>query len=91
MSTAVKNSQDVEARLQALGLVLPEPVQLPPDVRLPFAWVRVRGSRAFVSGHGPQQPDGSLAEPPSQPSKPDSPPVTAGLVTLIASAIITTE
>ena len=63
MSTEVSNSQDVEARLQALGLELPEPVQVPPDVRLPFAWVRVRGNRAFISGHGPQQPDGSLAEP----------------------------
>jgi enamine deaminase RidA (YjgF/YER057c/UK114 family) len=32
-------------------------------VRLPFASVRVRGSRAYISGHGPFNPDGSLAGP----------------------------
>ena len=53
----------IETRLQELGLVLPEPMRLPPDVVLPFPWVRVHGNRAFVSGHGPQNPDGSLAGP----------------------------
>jgi len=53
----------IESKLQALGLVLPEPLILPPGVKLPFAWVRVHGSRAYVSGHGPQNPDGSLAAP----------------------------
>ncbi len=54
---------DVETRLEKLGLVLPEPMQLPPGVELPFAWVRVRGNRAYVSGHGPLNPDGSLCGP----------------------------
>src|SRR3712207_6380359 len=53
----------VEARLEALGLSLPPSVQVPPGVRLPFAFVRVRGDRAYVSGHGPQNADGSLAGP----------------------------
>lgn len=53
----------IEARLEELGLILPEPLVLPPGARLPFPWVRVRGNRAFISGHGPQQPDGSLAGP----------------------------
>jgi enamine deaminase RidA (YjgF/YER057c/UK114 family) len=53
----------IEAKLQALGLALPEPLQLPPGVILPFPWVRVRGNRAYVSGHGAQNPDGSLAGP----------------------------
>ncbi len=53
----------IEAKLQALGLVLPEPMKTPTGMRLPFAWVRVRGNRAFVSGHGPVNPDGSLAPP----------------------------
>lgn len=53
----------IEARLQELGLVLPEPTQVPADVRLPFASVRIRGNRAYVAGHGPQNPDGSLAGP----------------------------
>lgn len=52
----------VEARLEELGLVLPEPLQTPPGLVLPFSWVRVRGDRAYASGHGAQNPDGSLAE-----------------------------
>jgi enamine deaminase RidA (YjgF/YER057c/UK114 family) len=52
----------VEAKLKELGFVLPEPVKVPPGVRLPFSFVRVRGNRAFISGHGPQNPDGSIAD-----------------------------
>ena len=43
---------EVEARLDELGLVLPEPLQTPPGLVLPFSFVRVRGDRAYVSGHG---------------------------------------
>ena len=50
-------------RLEALGLVLPEPVKPPPGVVLPFQFVRLRGARAFISGHGPTNADGSLALP----------------------------
>lgn len=53
----------VEAKLEALGLLLPEPLNAPPGMRLPFAYVRVRGNRAYIAGHGPQNPDGSLAKP----------------------------
>lgn len=53
----------VEAKLKALGLFLPEPLKVPPGLQLPFAWVRVRGHRAYISGHVPQNLDGSLAEP----------------------------
>ena len=53
----------IEAKLEALGLVLPEPLKAPPGMRLPFAHVRVRGNRAYIAGHGPQNPDGSLAQP----------------------------
>jgi enamine deaminase RidA (YjgF/YER057c/UK114 family) len=52
-----------EERLAVLGLVLPEPLQLPPGATLPFPWVRVVGSRLIFSGHGPTNPDGSLAHP----------------------------
>jgi len=52
----------IESRLRAHGLVLPGPV-VAPGVRLPFAFVRVRGNRAFISGHGPQNQDGSMAPP----------------------------
>ena len=53
----------IEAKLVALGLVLPEQLKTPPGLQLPFPWVRVRGNRAYISGHGPQNPDGSLAGP----------------------------
>jgi enamine deaminase RidA (YjgF/YER057c/UK114 family) len=52
-----------EDRLTALGLILPQPLKLPPGVTLPFPWVRIVGSRAIISGHGPTHADGSLAEP----------------------------
>ena len=50
-------------RLAELGLELPPPLQLPPGVTLPFPWVRVVGTRALISGHGPTLADGSLARP----------------------------
>ena len=53
----------VEDRLAKLGYSLPRPLQLPPGVTLPFAPVRVVGSRAIVSGHGPTTAEGELAQP----------------------------
>jgi len=35
-------------------------MRTPPGLTLPFPWVRLWPGRAFVSGHGPLQPDGSL-------------------------------
>lgn len=51
---------EVQRRLDALGLVLPPALQPPPGVQLPFQPVRVLGDRAVISGHGPQNPDGSI-------------------------------
>ena len=53
----------IEAKLEDLGLVLPEPMQVPAGLRMPFSWVRVRGNRAYVSGHIALNPDGSIAQP----------------------------
>lgn len=53
----------VEERIAALGLALPEPGVVPPGVTLPFSWVRVRGDRAYASGHGPLNRDGTMAPP----------------------------
>ena len=53
----------IESKLAALGLVLPAPLKAPPGVVLPFAMVRIVGRRAIVSGHGPLNADGSLAQP----------------------------
>ena len=54
---------NIESRLAALGLVLPPQLQPPPGVVLPFQFVRLLGHRALISGHGPQNADGSLAQP----------------------------
>jgi hypothetical protein len=53
----------VENRIRALGLILPPPPQPPAGVVLPFQFVHVVGRRALISGHGPQNPDGSFALP----------------------------
>lgn len=50
----------IERRITELGLVLPEPLKPPSGLDLPFPWVRLWPGRAFVSGHGPLEPDGSL-------------------------------
>jgi enamine deaminase RidA (YjgF/YER057c/UK114 family) len=53
----------VEARLQALGLTLPDEPLPPPGVVLPFSRVLIRGSRAFLSGTAPHNLDGTVADP----------------------------
>jgi len=53
----------IEGRLAALGLSLPPEIKPPPGVVLPFTFVRILGERALVSGHGPQNPDGTVAGP----------------------------
>ena len=53
----------IEDKLRSLGLTLPPPTRPPPGIVLPFQFVRITGSRALISGHGPQSPDGSFAQP----------------------------
>lgn len=53
----------IESKLSALGLVLPPQMAPPKGVVLPFQFVRIVGNRALISGHGPQNPDGSIATP----------------------------
>ena len=53
----------IEDKLRRLGFTLPPPTRPPPGVVLPFQFVRVVGNRALISGHGPQNSDGSFAEP----------------------------
>lgn len=50
-------------KIQSLGLDLPAPIITPPGVVLPFPFVNIRDNRAIISGHGPQNKDGSLAPP----------------------------
>ena len=53
----------IEDRLRMLGLSLPPPAQPPPGITLPFQFVRIVGTRALISGHGPQSPNGWFTEP----------------------------
>lgn len=53
----------IEKRLATMGLALPEPLKVREGLRMPFAWVRVRGNRAYISGHVASNSDGSLARP----------------------------
>jgi hypothetical protein len=53
----------IEQRLADLGLQLPPAAAAPPGFKFSFAWVRLAGSRAFVSGHGALAPDGTPIGP----------------------------
>jgi hypothetical protein len=53
----------IEARLEERGIALPQPVKPYPGVQVRFAWVRVRGSRAYVSPHMELNEDGTVAVP----------------------------
>jgi enamine deaminase RidA (YjgF/YER057c/UK114 family) len=60
------NNSDVdkiERKLNGLGLRLPDAPKIPPNVEIPFSWVRLRENKAYISGHGPQNPDGSISGP----------------------------
>ena len=53
----------VEDKLRALGLVLPEAPKVPPGFKFSFAWTRIRGNRIYLAGHGAQAPDGTFVGP----------------------------
>ena len=53
----------IQNELDALGLSLPKQLQLLSNVKTPPTWIRIRGNKAYISGHGPQNPDGSIARP----------------------------
>lgn len=54
---------EIEAKLDKMGLVLPKELVTPAGLTLPFKPVIVRGNRAYISGHAPQEPGGALAGP----------------------------
>lgn len=41
----------IEQKLAKMNLQLPEAMELPDGVVLPFSFVRVRGNIAYISGH----------------------------------------
>ena len=58
-----------EQRLRDLGLTLPAPVSLPPDLKLPFDFINVRENRCIFSGHPRQGLDGIFNGPYGQVGK----------------------
>ena len=53
----------IETKIAEMKLQLPEPLRVPAGLQMPFAWVRTRGNRAYIAGHVPLNPDGTLARP----------------------------
>jgi hypothetical protein len=53
----------IDSKLSSLGLTIPQKLKVPPGVKTPSAWIRLRGDKAYISGHGAQNPDGSIAGP----------------------------
>ena len=56
-------TDSVLEKIEALGLVLPAPMQLPPGIVAKFPMARSIGNRCLLSGHGPLNADGSIAQP----------------------------
>jgi hypothetical protein len=59
------NSETInpDERLKELGLTLAGPLLIPPGLDVPLVFVKTIGKRVLVSGHGPQEDDGSIAQP----------------------------
>jgi enamine deaminase RidA (YjgF/YER057c/UK114 family) len=53
----------IEEKVREMEMVLPEAFRSPSGAPYPFEWVRIRGSRAILSGHLPLAADGTLADP----------------------------
>ncbi len=78
----------IDTRLAELGLILPEPLQLPPGADLPFPWVSTRGNRVLISGHGPIEADGSLSMPRGQVGSEVTPEQAKALAGKVALTIL---
>ena len=75
-------------RLAERGLVLAAPMRAPPGVTFPFEAVRVTGNLAYVSGHLPLEPDGSVAHPRGKVGGPVTPEEAARAAGLVALAML---
>ncbi len=58
-----KAGDTIYSKLDTFGLKIPKKLQVPPNTKTPSTWVRIRGDKAYISGHGPQNLDGSIAGP----------------------------
>ena len=57
------NSENPDQKLEQLGITLPGPLPIPAGVEVPLVFIKVIDKRIIVSGHGPQEPDGSMGQP----------------------------
>jgi enamine deaminase RidA (YjgF/YER057c/UK114 family) len=57
------SNDQIQAKLDSLGLKLPQLLKVPPNIKTPAAWIRIWKDKAYISGHGPQNYDGSVAGP----------------------------
>jgi hypothetical protein len=53
----------IQNKLDALGLYLSKQLQITSNLKTPPTWIRIRGDKTCNSGHGPQNPDGSITGP----------------------------
>ena len=56
-------NDQIQSKLDSLGLKLPQPLKASSDIKAPSAWIRIWKDKAYISGHGPQNPDGSITGP----------------------------
>ncbi len=52
----------IEEKLAARGLVLPQPMVVPKDIQLPFPFIKIHGSLAYISGHLPLETNGNISK-----------------------------
>jgi hypothetical protein len=45
------SNDQIQSKLDSLGLKLPEPLKVPPNVKTPSAWIRIRKDKAYIPGH----------------------------------------
>ena len=59
-----KRVDKIEPKLDTLlGLKIPKQIRISHNVKTPSTWTRIRGDKACISGHGPQNQDGTIAGP----------------------------
>ena len=51
-----------DERIKELGISLPPPLAIPPGVETPLVFIKIINKRVLVSGHGPQESDGSMTK-----------------------------
>jgi hypothetical protein len=43
---------NIKPKIDTLGLRIPQLLQIPPGIKTPSTWVRIRGDKAYISGQG---------------------------------------